>query len=376
MKKILLTCTDLMAIQFFTEHISHWVQSGYCVHLACSAVGGRLEDIKELYKDEKNVSVSVLSLQRSPFSFSNYKGYKELKEHLKHNHYDCIVTNEPVMGLVTRLAARKYDTRVIYIAHGFHFYKGGSAFKNTIFKTIERFAARYTNTLITINTEDYKAAQSFRLRKNGTIHLLPGIGVNTKRFSPAVSDQRKIMRTALGLQQDEIGIAVIGELNDNKNQQVLIRAMEILIKKHPEAKLLLLGKGDNLSTYEALAASCNVRDHVIFLGYRKDVPQVLSACDIGVSASYREGLPLNLIEEMATGLPIVASVNRGHVDILDEHKGGLFCRENTPEAFAEAFACLCQDERMRKAYGEYNLEHCKRFDISIVKERLLNLIDS
>ena len=362
-----------MAIHFFTEHITHWVNNGYQVHLACSPVGKRTSDLREHFKDEPNFAVSELSLQRSPFSLSNYKGYRELKKHLKSHKYDCIVTNEPVMGLVTRLAARKEKSKVVYIAHGFHFFKGGSKIKNFIFRNIERIAASHTDCLVTINHEDFEAAKSFKLRNSGTMQFLPGIGVNTKRFTDAMGN-RAAMREKLGLAEEDVAIAVIGELNDNKNQQVLIHAMPLLLNKFSTAKLILIGEGQNKASYEALAQALGVDKAVFMLGYRKDVPDILSASDIGASASGREGLPLNLIEEMALALPLVASVNRGHVEILDEGKGGFFCRENTPEAYAEILLRLCSDPQLRKNYGNHNLNACRKFDISIVKEQLLDII--
>lgn len=375
MKKLLLTCTDLMAIHFFTEHIELWTDNGYEVHLACSPVGGMLPDILEHFANNPNVSVSTLNLQRSPFSPSNYKGYCELKKHFQFQKYDCVLTNEPVMGVATRLAARKEKTKVIYIAHGFHFYKGGSKIKNFIFRNIERFIARYTDCLVTINREDYEAAKSFNLRCPGNFQFLPGIGVNTKRFSDARVHRRR-MREELDLAQEDIAIAVIGELNDNKNQQVLIRAMQQLIQSYPRAKLFLIGTGKNRSAYKALIQKLNLEQNVYLLGYRRDIPDILSACDIGVSASGREGLPLNLIEEMASGLPIVASVNRGHLEIVEEGKGGFLCCENTPEEYANILLRLCCDLQLRKQFGDYNLNACKKFDISIVKDELMDIIAS
>ena len=126
MKKILLTCTDLMAAQFFTEHIRLWHEKGYCVDLVCSPVGGRVNDLVEFFSDIKNSSIKTVDLNRSPFKISNLKGFLQLRKIARKEHYDIVVTNEPIMGCLTRLAfADKKETKVIYIAHGFHFYKGG-----------------------------------------------------------------------------------------------------------------------------------------------------------------------------------------------------------------------------------------------------------
>ena len=173
MKKILLTCTDLMAIQFFTEHIKFWHEKGYHIDLACSPVGGRVNELIEFFDSIENSSLRTVALSRSPFKVSNLKGYLQLRKIAKKDHYDFVVTNEPVMGLLTRLAfANKRETKVTYIAHGFHFYRGGSKLNNIIYKAIESFAAHFTDSLVTINKEDFEATKAFKLKKNGTAIIL------------------------------------------------------------------------------------------------------------------------------------------------------------------------------------------------------------
>ena len=180
MKRILLTCTDLMAVQFFTEHIKFWHENGYCVDLACSPVGGRVGELVEFFGGIENGSIKTVDLNRSPFKMSNLKGLLQLIKIAKKEHYDNVVTNEPVMGLLTRLAfANKKGTKVTYIAHGFHFYKGGPKLNNLIYKAIEGFAAHFTDILVTINKEDFEAAKKFGLKKNGAVYHIPGIGVST-----------------------------------------------------------------------------------------------------------------------------------------------------------------------------------------------------
>lgn len=220
MKKILLTCTDLMAIQFFTEHIKYWHEKGYYVDLACSPVGERVDELIEFFSSIENASIVTVDLERSPFKLSNLKGFLQLIKIAKKEHYDSVVTNEPVMGLLTRLAfANKKETKVTYIAHGFHFYKGGSKLNNLIYHTIERFASHFTDKLVTINKEDFEAAKQLHLKENGTVQYIPGIGVNTSKFYKSSKEDCTIIRNELGLSDNDFVVAVIGELNDNKNQE-------------------------------------------------------------------------------------------------------------------------------------------------------------
>ncbi len=375
MKKMLLTCTDLMAIQFFTEHIKFWHEKGYYVDLVCSPVGGRVNELVEFFGGIENSSIRTVALNRSPFKISNLKGYLQLIKIAKKDHYDIVVTNEPVMGLLTRLAfAYKKRTKVTYIAHGFHFYKGGSKLNNLIYKAIEGFAAHFTDSLVTINKEDFEAAKNFKLKKNGTLQYIPGIGVNTSKFYKASKEDYIEIRKELGLSGDDFVVAVIGELNDNKNQEAIIRAIASLKRECPNLKALFMGKGETAEFLKNLCNELNINDKIHFLGYRLDVNRILSVCNLGASASFREGLPLNIIEEMASGLPIVASKNRGHRDIVTEDSGVLL-QENVAEEFEKAFLDLYKSPEKCEAISKNNLELCKRFDIDAIKALLLSIIE-
>ena len=375
MKKILLTCTDLMAIQFFTEHIKFWHEKGYYVDLVCSPVGERVNELIEFFGSIENSSIRTVALSRSPFKISNLKGFLQLIKIAKKEHYDIVVTNEPVMGLLTRLAfANKKGTKVTYIAHGFHFYKGGSKLNNLVYKAIEGFAAHFTDSLVTINKEDFEVAKEFKLKKNGVIKYISGIGVNTSKFYKSSKEDCVEIRKELGLSVDDFVVAVIGELNDNKNQEAIIRAIASLKSECPKLKALFMGKGEKAEYLKNLCSELNIDDRIHFLGYRHDVNRILSVCNSGASASFREGLGLNIIEEMASGLPVVASENRGHRDIITEDSGFLL-QENSPEEFAKAFLDLYKSPEKCEAISKNNLELCKRFDVDTIKVSLLNIIE-
>ncbi len=375
MKKILLTCTDLMAVQFFTEHIKYWHEKGYCVDLVCSPVGDRVNELVEFFKDIKNGSIKTVALDRSPFRVSNANGFLQLRKIARDEHYDIVVTNEPVMGLLTRLAfADKKETKVIYIAHGFHFYKDGPKFSNLIYKAIESIAAHFTDLLVTINKEDFEAAKEFSLRKNGRVHQIPGIGVNTSRFYKSSEDECAEIRKELGLYSDDFVVSIVGELNDNKNQETIIRAIALLKDECLGLKALIMGKGEKAEYLEHLCSELNVDDRIQFLGYRSDVDRILSACDLGASASIREGLGLNLIEEMASGLPIVASDNRGHKDVVTEDSG-ILVKVISADEFAKAILTYYNSSEKCKTVSKNNFERCKQFDVEVVKPLLLSIIE-
>ena len=364
-----------MAVQFFTEHIKFWHENGYHIDLVCSPVGGKVNNLVEFFSEIKNGSIKTVALNRSPFKVSNLKGFLQLRKIAQKEHYDIVVTNEPVMGVLTRLAfADKRETKVIYIAHGFHFYKGGPKLSGSIYKIIESFTAHFTDILVTINKEDFEAAKKFKLRKNGMVHHIPGIGVNTSRFYKSSDDERAVIRKEFGLSEGDFAVAVVGELNDNKNQDVIIKAIASLKDECPGLKALFMGTGEKADCLMKLCNQVNADDRIQFLGYRSDVDRILSACDLGISASIREGLGLNLIEEMASGLPIVASENRGHKDVVTEDCG-ILVQPTSVDEFAKAILTYYKSSEKCEAASKNNLERCKQFDVEVVKPLLLNIIE-
>ena len=180
MKKILITSTDMMMIQFLIPHVRYLSENGYTVEIVCSVVGDRLEDVRKALADIPCV-IHTVRLERSPASPRNFLGYRDMKRLLKENRYDIIWTNEPVMGVVTRLAARKVrktGTKVVYMCHGFHFYKGASLANWLIFYPVERLMSRFCDMIVTINREDEARAKTFHCPR---VEHIDGIGVDISK---------------------------------------------------------------------------------------------------------------------------------------------------------------------------------------------------
>ncbi len=256
--------------------------------------------------------------KRSPFNVGNMKAYRQLKRIIVEGDYDVVHCNTPVGGVLTRIACRKLRKRglkVIYTAHGFHFYKGASKRNWLIYYPIERFFARWTDALITINREDYERAQKSMKAKK--VVYVPGVGVDLKKFAVDAGDAndenstRNRTRRSLGIERDEKALIYVGELNKNKNQSSLLDMLNELVKTKPNVKLILVGNGGCEEKLREKRRRLGLTERVIFTGYRRDVPALLAA-DVAVPSSVREGLGLNLIEAAACGLPVVAYDNRGH----------------------------------------------------------------
>ena len=371
MKKILITSTELMMIQFLVPHVKYLTEQGWHVEIACSDVGGRMEDVRNALEGVVK-KIHILRLERSPVNPRNFLGYQDLKKLLKENHYDIIWTNEPVMGVVTRLAASKYrrrGTKVVYMCHGFHFFDGASKANWALYYPIERIMAHLCDAIVTMNQEDYDRARKFKSRG---VYKIPGVGVDTHRFSSGgYPEFRAAKRRQLGLPEDAYVILTVGELTKRKNQKVLLNAMAQL--QDPSLHYVLCGKGDQREALEQLAQEMGLADRVHFLGYRLDVPEIYRMADCFAFSSIHEGLPFALMEAMQSGLPIVASRIRGNVDLIDDGIGGILCDVHDSDQYRDG---LMKMRTMDKdAMAEHNRRKLAEFDLSNTRIRIREIFE-
>lgn len=274
-------------------------------------------------------NVFLVDFPRNPFLlFQLLKSYHQVKHILDENHYDLIHTHTPVGSVITRLAARKArknGTKLIYTAHGFHFYKGAPLKNWLLWYPIEKRLSKMCDCLVTINDEDYTLAKKkFRT----TVRMINGVGIDTVKFGRALNAKEKdSLRKELNLSPSDFVIVYNGEFNPDKNHEMLIRGVEPLLKKHEDMKLLLISKGALMEPMKKLVSELGIAKQVSFLGYRNDVNQILQICNLYVSPSKREGLVVSVLEAIYCKLPVLLFDNRGHRQILGMHKNSIFKTE-------------------------------------------------
>lgn len=331
-----------------------------------------LEQMK-IDEQEYGVFLKHADISRSPFSKSNIIAYKQIVKLINDENIDYIHCNTPVGGLIGRLAGKKCKVKkVIYQAHGFHFYKGASKKNWLIYYLIEKWLAHYTDAIITINKEDYEAAQKFKLKKGGKAYLVHGVGIDLKDYkNPAPTNQAK--RDELGIPADAFVLISVGELNENKNNKVIISALSKLNRK--DIHYVLCGIGDKEQALKEQAEAAGLSNNIHFLGFRKDVKQLYEMADCFVMSSYREGLPRSIMEGMASGLPCIVSDIRGNVDLVEDNVGGYLCKSDDHSGFANAISKLAKNTEVREKMGAYNLEKIKEFDVSVVEKELLDIYE-
>lgn len=325
-KALILASVASMIEQFNMGNIKVLQELKYEVHVATNFIDSgtitreRAEELKNKLKD-LNVKYYQIEFDRNVLSTKNIQAYKQVKKLIKENRYNIIHIHSPIGGVCGRLAARKErknGTKVIYTAHGFHFFKGAPAKNWLIYYPVEKWLSKYTDCLITINEEDYNLAKKKFKAKN--VEYVPGIGVDENKFNFEMSrEERNELRKSLGINEDDFVFIQVGELNNNKNQIMTIEAIKELVKENNKIKLLLVGIGDLKEYYENKIKEYNLEKSVFLLGYRNDVPKLLKISDVLISTSKREGLPVNILEAMFAGLPIIATNCRGNRDLVPDN---------------------------------------------------------
>lgn len=355
-----------MSYSFVGTAMEAALSSGYEFYNAANRSKSSAEDIRA---DEEKYGVKLLhiDLARSPFSFQNVKAYRQLCKIITENKIDCIHCNTPVGGLLGRLAGKKCKVKkVIYQAHGFHFYKG-APFKNwLLYYPVEKWLAHYTDTLITINEEDYALAKTkMKLRKGGCVHYVPGVGIDLGQFYVS-EEARADKRREFGIGDGDIMLLSVGELNDNKNHRAVIEALARVQDRR--VYYVICGRGPLADKHKALAEELGVGDRVILAGFRTDVKDIYSAADIYIFPSFREGLSVALMEAMACERAIICSKIRGNTDLIEDGVSGRTVVPN-PKEIAEAIRGLLDEPETREAYGKAAKARLDKFEVGNVTQQ-------
>lgn len=325
--RILYVTTVCETFVFFESFIKGLIDEGHTVDIATNNNDSEIQIVEELEK--YGCRVFHMDWDRYPLALSNVTSIRELKKIISNNNYDIVHCHTPVASACTRLACkslRKSGVRVIYTAHGFHFFKGSSKLSWLVWYNIEKLCSRWTDVLITINHEDYKLANNKFYTKH--IEYIPGVGIDVEHFATTVVN-KSTLRSELSIPDDAFVIMSVGELNDNKNHQVVLRA--IANTNNNNIHYIVVGRGPNGDGLEHIAEEMNISKQLHVLGYRHDVDELYKISDVYALPSLREGLNVSVMEAMASGLPCMVSKIRGNVDLVNDECGWLFDPENLDE---------------------------------------------
>ncbi|PLR85416.1 glycosyltransferase family 4 protein [Bacillus sp. V33-4] len=363
MKKILIVSTVSRQFYLFEQGNIEVLKSlGYEVHTAAN-----FNDANERLNSLDIIRHHIV-IERSPFSKKNIKAYRQLKKLMKSENYDAVHCHSPVGGVLARLATKAVGiSPVIYTAHGFHFFKGAPLLNWLVYYPVELVLSKLTDVLITINEEDYRVAQRFKAKN---VIYIPGIGIDTNKFNQVLIDRGK-KREELGISNDTVVLLSIGEMIKRKNHETALRALSKINGQN--FLYLICGTGKLEGYLRNLANNLGIEDKVRFLGFRNDISEICIDSDIFLFPSYQEGLPVSVMEAMSAQLPIVCSAIRGNIDLVENGKGGYVLQPDDVDGFSVRLQELMSNAQMRKRMGRSNAEVVKKFDTTVVKEKMSKL---
>lgn len=295
---------------FFKYLIKTLLEQNITVDIASNITAS---PVPEEYR-EWGCHIFPLSCTRSPMDKNNFNAIKEIKKIVNQNHYDIIHCHTPIAAVCTRIAcrkARKQGSKVYYTAHGFHFHKGAPKESWLLYYPIERLCACWTDVLITINRQDFSLAK--RKMKAKSVTYVPGVGIDVGRFSNTPVNRAQ-KRLGLYVPENTFLLLSVGELNDNKNHEIVIRALSKL--HDPKIHYIIAGNGYLEEHLNNLAKRLGVKKQVHLLGYRKDVDELYQVSDAYIHPSLREGLPVTIMEAMASKIPVICSNIRGCQELI------------------------------------------------------------
>ena len=367
MKRVLVVASVISFIEWFNKENLYFLkdQLNCEVHVACNFDYMEDTDIERtqayiLKIKNDGFILHNIHFARSPLSIANRKAYKQLKELINGLFFDLIHCHTPAVSMLTRLAAkkaRKNGSIVMYTCHGFHFHKASPKMNWLLYYPIEKWLSKYCDYLVTINREDYNRAKTFKCKN---VRYIPGVGVDIEKISNTKIDKDKY-KESISVPKDKILLLSIGELIDRKNHKVIIKALGKL--QNPNIYYAICGKRPLEHKLKKLAIKEGISERVLFLGFRKDIPELCNAADISAFPSKIEGLGLAGIETMAAGVPLVSSNVHGILDYVIDGETGFACKPNDVKGFANAIQLLVSSRELRESMKEKCIETTKRFEI-------------
>lgn len=381
-RALVLASVASMIDQFNMPNIRLMIELGYKVDVATNFIEGSTcsdEKIAALKRSlsEMGVDCYQIDFARNVLKVGqNLKAYRQTRNLLKDNHYDLIHSHSPIGGLLSRVAARDMrvsnggNTKVIYTAHGFHFFKGAPLLNWLLFYPIEKISSPWTDVLVTITHEDYELAQKKMSAKE--VVYVPGVGIDTNSFLPDASsvELRQSKRQELGVTDSDVMLLSVGELNKNKNHEIVLRAMAELGNKN--IHYFIAGRGVLKEYLEQIASELGIKDQLHLLGFRTDVKDLFKAADVFAHSSFREGLSVAVMEAMASALPVICTEIRGNTDLIDAGKGGYLFNPKDVNRATKALKQIIDDKDIN-AFGQYNAKKAESLDVKVIMETMRQL---
>lgn len=366
-RALIITTVSGFVPQFEMNNVKILQELGYEVHYAANYNMPVYTDNNDRL-DGTGIVQHQIDFVRSPYHIrKNIKALRQLVTLMRRVKFSLVHCHTPMGGVLGRIAAHKTNTKpVIYTAHGFHFYTGAPIWNWLFFYPVERWLSRWTDSLITINQEDYKRAKTFPVR--GNVEYVSGVGIEVEKYQNIQVD-RKLVREKLGVPEDAFLMISVGELSKRKNHSVVIEALSQY--KGKDIYYIICGSGALEGKLVEKIEKYALQDRVKLLGYRTDIPELLSISDCFIFPSLQEGLPVAVMEALAVGLPVICSDIRGNRDFkMKNDREFLLVKKNKSSEFQKKIVKLMKDRNGCRKKGKITgeIRYNSKVVITIMKK--------
>lgn len=345
---------------FLVPHIKMIIEAGHQVDVAFNINSPVHEELIKL-----GCQIYEIDFDRSPFKNNYRKLVNKIKNIIMEKKYDLVHTHTPIASAIVRLASKDLpNVQVMYTAHGFHFFDGAPLKNWLVYYPIEKILSRYTDTIITINDEDYRRAQKFDAKN---VEFVPGVGLDLEEVTYSPVRKKKILEE-LSIENKDIILLSVGELNNNKNHKIVLEAIAQL--KNDSLKYYICGSGILKEKLIRYSTDLGIENQVYFLGRRNDIYEMLHISDVFIFPSYREGLSKALMEAMAMEKPIIASDIRGNRDLVDKNKGGWLFNPKDLNQLTYYINKLIENPDDQIKFGKYNKKKITSYSMEVVLKKM------
>lgn len=300
----------------------------------------------------------------------NLKAVADIRRIMRQGNYDIVHTHSSVAGVIGRIAAFSAGVPVVlHHVHGWGLHARESQFTQRLYVNLERLCARFTTQMIVVSRPDIQKGLAHRIGREDQYTLVYN-GIDLERFRQPLNDNQ--MHKKLGLDPDCKHVGMIGRLDGQKNPLDFIRAAATVISRYPKVQFLIVGDGQLRPDCERLIDELNLRGKFFLLGYKNDVPRIISLLTITAMSSLWEGLPIAFLESMSAGKPIVANNVDGASDVVIDGETGFLVTPRQPREMAERILYLLNNENLCSEMGQVAQQRSNYFS----KDRMVAQVES
>ena len=369
MKKILFAASTLSHIEnFHIPYLKYFHNNGFEVHI----MGKENNKSSIPYVDK----VIPINFEKNMFSVKNFINTFKICKLIKNQDYSIISTHTILASFFTRLGillSLKKHPLVINTVHGYLFDENSNFIKKSIMILAEKFVRPVTDTIIVMNSTDYKIAQKYNLYKRN-LYSINGMGIDSSKFPFRTEENKLFLRKKYSVSNNDFLLIYVAEFSKRKNQEFLIKSLKQLIDEgYTNIKLLFLGDGTLLDKMKNYSDFLGISNNIIYKGYVKNVYDYYAISDICVSSSRIEGLPFNIMEAMSTGLPIIASKIKGHIDLVDCKSNGFLYKYNNVNEFCNYVKLLYNDGILLNSMSISSNQLSKKYTLRHVYSEITNI---